>query len=197
MPEDRPIILKNLYQLFNTLLDRHILTWEFFANRFESIIHEIQETKLEDSGIPEPTPNANHAMPNGIKENTAKPEKNERTRPRSGTDSIRSLVQNTPHPYKRTYSAPAGMVLNAKNKIIEEEKSNDYKRQQSAPPLRKRASRPAFDTNTSILNRLGSQSGNLSDENDLKVRCHDSLFGYVIILIFLYSYLSGPCCEES
>ena len=194
MPEDRPIILKNLYQLFNTLLDRHILTWEFFANRFESIIHEIQETKLEDSGnaAAEQTHNANHATPNGIKENSAKPEKSERIRPRSGTDSIRSLVQNTPHPYKRTYSAPAGMVLNAKNKIIDEEKCNDYKRQQSAPALRKRASRPAFDTNTSILNRLGSQSGNLSDENDLKVR-------YYIIRSFIVirCSLSGPCCEKS
>ena len=170
VPEDRPIILKNLYQLFNTLLDRHILTWEFFANRFESIIHEIQETKLEDAGIAEPTNNANHATLNGIKDNSAKPERTERTRPRSGTDSIRALVQNTTHPYKRTYSAPAGgMVPNVKNRTMEEEKCNDYKRQQSAPPLRKRASRPAFDTNTSMLNRLGSQSGNLSDENDLKV----------------------------
>merc|ERR1712066_770086 len=42
---DRPPILKNLYQLFNSLSDRNILTWEFFANRFESIINEIQETK--------------------------------------------------------------------------------------------------------------------------------------------------------
>ena len=42
---DRPVILKNLFQLFNTLSDRNLLTWEFFANRFESIINEIQETK--------------------------------------------------------------------------------------------------------------------------------------------------------
>ena len=116
-------------------------------------------------------PSANHATPNGIKENSSRTEKNERTRPRSGTDSIRSLVQNTPHPYKRTYSAPAGMAFNVKPsaKTMEEDKDNDYKRQQSAPILRKRASRPAFETNISLMNRLGSQSGNLSDDLDLKV----------------------------
>ncbi len=30
---DRPVILKRLYQLFNCLPDRRILTWQFFANR--------------------------------------------------------------------------------------------------------------------------------------------------------------------
>ena len=44
-PKELLQILKNLFQLFNTLVDRNVLTWEFFANRFESIINEIQETK--------------------------------------------------------------------------------------------------------------------------------------------------------
>ena len=33
VPIDRPVILKRLYQLFNCLLDRKVLTWTFFANR--------------------------------------------------------------------------------------------------------------------------------------------------------------------
>ena len=33
VPVDRPYILKSLLQLFNTLDERKILTWEFFANR--------------------------------------------------------------------------------------------------------------------------------------------------------------------
>lgn len=33
VPVDRPVILKRLYQLFNSLVDRKILTWQFFANR--------------------------------------------------------------------------------------------------------------------------------------------------------------------
>ena len=33
VPVDRPYILKSLRQLFNTMGERKILTWEFFANR--------------------------------------------------------------------------------------------------------------------------------------------------------------------
>ena len=42
VPVDRPVILKRLYQLFNCLADRRILTWQFFANRFETVIGEVQ-----------------------------------------------------------------------------------------------------------------------------------------------------------
>jgi len=53
VPVDRPVILKRLYQLFNCLHDRRIVTWSFFANRFESLIGEIQtlhEHRLDLSG---------------------------------------------------------------------------------------------------------------------------------------------------
>ena len=43
-PVDRPYILKSLLQLFNTLDERKILTWEFFANRFDFMIQEIEES---------------------------------------------------------------------------------------------------------------------------------------------------------
>lgn len=148
IPNDRPTILKNLFQLFNTLTDRNIITWEFFANRFECIIGDIQERQHEAT--------ANHDN---------KDEKVMRTRPKSGTDSVRSLVENLKHPYKRTYSAPEGMVhstgvRNGNAKSNDDDKAADYKRQQSAPLLRQKYSR----TNT----MTASQSGTLSDDLDWK-----------------------------
>ena len=116
VPEDRPVILKNLFQLFNTLADRNILTWEFFANRFECIINEIQETKQVRAEDPEATPNPNHTAANGTREARVEA-RVARGRQRSGTDSVRSLVQGAAHPYKRTYSAPAGIVHTLHTKV--------------------------------------------------------------------------------
>ncbi|XP_014209713.1 protein unc-79 homolog [Copidosoma floridanum] len=39
---DRPLILQSLYHLHNCLSDRHILTWEFFLNRFDTLFIEAQ-----------------------------------------------------------------------------------------------------------------------------------------------------------
>ncbi|KAG9433958.1 protein unc-79 isoform X9 [Apis mellifera carnica] len=46
---DRPMVLQSLYQLHNSLSDRHILTWEFFLNRFDALFLEAQ-INLERSG---------------------------------------------------------------------------------------------------------------------------------------------------
>ncbi|XP_076284317.1 UNC-79 domain-containing protein isoform X2 [Lasioglossum baleicum] len=46
---DRPMVLQSLYQLHNSLSDRHILTWEFFLNRFDALFLEAQ-ISLERSG---------------------------------------------------------------------------------------------------------------------------------------------------
>ena len=56
VPIDRPVILKRLYQLFNCLLDRRVLTWQFFVTRFELIINEVQnydvhQKQLNESAI--------------------------------------------------------------------------------------------------------------------------------------------------
>ena len=179
---DRPPILKNLYQLFNSLSDRNVITWDFFANRFESIINEIQETKNlkqeeQDSNNQQPPPPAQ--ANNGIRENG---KENPRSRPRSGTESVRSIAQYLKHPYKRTYSAPAGIVLNCKNGSAgvggragpEEDKSSEYRRQQSAPLLRQKVSRGGFerlerlDYVTTNINRTASHSGTLSEDLDYK-----------------------------
>ncbi|KAF4533554.1 hypothetical protein B566_EDAN001039 [Ephemera danica] len=39
---DRPMVLQCLYQLHNSMSDRHILTWDFFLNRFDTIFIEAQ-----------------------------------------------------------------------------------------------------------------------------------------------------------
>jgi protein unc-79 len=39
---DRPMVLQSLYQLHNSMSDRHILTWDFFLNRFDSLFIEAQ-----------------------------------------------------------------------------------------------------------------------------------------------------------
>ena len=150
---DRPPILKNLYQLFNSLSDRNIITWDFFANRFESVINEIQETKNMKQ---EEFDSNNHNVKENGKEKV-------RVRPRSGTESVRSIAQYLKHPYKRTYSAPAGIVLNTRPGVArgqEEDKATEYKRQQSAPLLRERVSRTGLET--------ASQSGTLSEDLDFK-----------------------------
>lgn len=46
---DRPMVLQSLYQLHNCLSDRHILTWDFFLNRFDALFLEAQIT-LEKTG---------------------------------------------------------------------------------------------------------------------------------------------------
>lgn len=43
------MVLQSLYQLHNSLSDRHILTWEFFLNRFDALFLEAQ-IKLDRSG---------------------------------------------------------------------------------------------------------------------------------------------------
>ena len=181
IPNDRPIILKNLFQLFNTLTDRNILTWEFFANRFECMISDIQELKNSKQDIEEES----------VKD--VKEEKPIRTRPKSGTDSVRSLVENLKHPYKRTYSAPADIVQKTVHNNVksDEDKSAEYRRQQSAPLLRQKYSR----TNT----MTASQSGTLSDElewKDLAVRSlnidevnRESL--HLLVFLFMH-FLSYP-----
>ena len=49
----RPVILKRLYQLFNCLIDRKILTWNFFVSRFEVLINEVQNYNTHQKHIQE------------------------------------------------------------------------------------------------------------------------------------------------
>ena len=53
MPIDRPVILKRLYQLFNCLLDRRVLTWSFFVTRFDLIINEVQNYDVHQKQLNE------------------------------------------------------------------------------------------------------------------------------------------------
>ena len=53
VPIDRPVILKRLYQLFNCLLDRRVLTWSFFVTRFDLIINEVQNYDVHQKQLNE------------------------------------------------------------------------------------------------------------------------------------------------
>ena len=192
---DRPAILKNLYQLFNSLSDRNIITWDFFANRFESIINEIQETKNQkqeelDSNNQQQQ-QQQHAN-NGIRENG---KENPRSRPRSGTESVRSIAQFLKHPYKRTYSAPAGIVLNCKagsgaGGRAAADQPEEYRRQQSAPLLRQKVSRSGqLDYNLTNINRTASQSGTLSEDLALlSLELEDINKETIHLLVFLFMH---------
>ena len=123
-PVDRPYILKSLLQLFNTLDERKILTWEFFANRFDFMIQEIEESSKapvkeeQDNGH---CPRERHGT--GVQA---------KTRERSG-DTVRSLAASMRKDYMRTLSAPPGSLSGlrsgglARQMTVQEE--GDLKRQ--------------------------------------------------------------------
>ena len=101
VPMDRPPILKSLYKLFTTLDERKILSWEFFANRFESLILEIKEfgkgiKEDQDNGHPNPPPqNQSQQQPAVVnpvpKERHWTGDRRPKLRVRSG--EVRSLAQ--------------------------------------------------------------------------------------------------------
>ena len=119
---DRPVILKRLYQLYNALIERRVLSWSFFANRFDVVIAEIQHAhdhKSDNITGSNLRPGANSAAGGAnAKKSTslamaATAETNvsqhtslrSRILQRSGTESIasvRSLASSLKYPYKRT-----------------------------------------------------------------------------------------------
>ncbi|KOX78817.1 Protein unc-79 like protein, partial [Melipona quadrifasciata] len=138
---DRPMVLQSLYQLHNSLSDRHVLTWEFFLNRFDALFLEAQ-IYLERSGdIPylrdlrntdlnsETFMKKLHRAQEALSQSDG-----------SGTNSIKTLSASfgTKWPYKRTMSAPASMIPRQDTK---QEKEKVYSRQYSAPILKRKSSR--------------------------------------------------------
>ncbi|XP_076762513.1 UNC-79 domain-containing protein isoform X8 [Xylocopa sonorina] len=110
---DRPMVLQSLYQLHNSLSDRHILTWEFFLNRFDALFLEAQ-INLERSGdIPYPRDLRNTDLNSEIfMKKLHRAQEALSQSDGSGTNSIKTLSASfgTKWPYKRTMSAPASMI---------------------------------------------------------------------------------------
>ena len=206
VPEDRPAILKTLYQLFNVLIERKILNWEFFASQFETVIANIQgqpqllQHQLVVPHAVQPPTNGSGNSDHHHHHHANHPEARlEKTRVKSsGMDSVRSLVQSQKYPYKRTFSAPAGIALSVKPpggplapaimaaaalnsniiKLGDEGDKKHYKRQQSAPNMRHKVSKVGSEPGggtaagagggTSSITRLVSQSGTVSEDIDVK-----------------------------
>jgi hypothetical protein len=130
-------ILKALYQLFNVLMERKVLSWEFFAGQFDTVIANIQGQQQPQNHqqlllaqqqqqpaaahpcatVPPPPSNGNsnmepppHHHPHHYQQHHPDG-KGWRVKSSSGLDSVRSLVHCQKYPYKRTVSAPAGIAL--------------------------------------------------------------------------------------
>ncbi|CAK9822552.1 Protein unc-79 homolog [Anthophora retusa] len=138
---DRPMVLQSLYQLHNSLSDRHILTWEFFLNRFDALFLEAQ-INLERSGdIPGLRDLRNTDLTSEIfMKKLHRAQEALSQSDGSGTNSIKTLSASfgTKWPYKRTMSAPASMIPRQDTK---QEKEKVYSRQYSAPILKRKSSR--------------------------------------------------------
>ncbi|XP_006613744.1 protein unc-79 homolog isoform X3 [Apis dorsata] len=138
---DRPMVLQSLYQLHNSLSDRHILTWEFFLNRFDALFLEAQ-INLERSGdIPYLRDLRNTDLNSEIfMKKLHRAQEALSQSEGSGTNSIKTLSASfgTKWPYKRTMSAPASMIPRQDTK---QEKEKVYSRQYSAPILKRKSSR--------------------------------------------------------
>ena len=171
VPMDRPPILKSLYKLFTTLDERKILSWEFFANRFDSLILEIKEYGKEakeeqDNGHPHP-PAANQAAQqqatvNSVsKERHGTGERRQKTRVRSG--EVRSLAHSLRKDYMRTLSAPVAAVA-ARRGV--EDCCRDYRRQQSTPSLNKQGRPSKAETLVPPKTAQGAATG--QEEPDYK-----------------------------
>ena len=182
VPSDRPHILKSLYQLFNTLAERTVLSWQFFANRFDSIICEIQECKVaarqqEENGEAGAGPGS--GVPVRL-----------RLRPRSGTDSVRSLAGSLGPQYQRTCSAPSGMPAPRPAPPApparSEEAVADFRRQQSAPLPR---TRPAPPTRLASSAPSSEDEGGVGAGLELPTSHQETLH----LLVFLFmQFLSQP-----
>ncbi|XP_076392328.1 UNC-79 domain-containing protein isoform X5 [Megachile rotundata] len=138
---DRPMVLQSLYQLHNSLSDRHILTWEFFLNRFDALFLEAQ-INLERSGDAPYFRDLRNTDLNSeifVKKLHRAQEALSQS-DGSGTNSIKTLSASfgTKWPYKRTMSAPASMIPRQDTK---QEKEKVYSRQYSAPILKRKSSR--------------------------------------------------------
>ncbi|KAF6204812.1 hypothetical protein GE061_018974 [Apolygus lucorum] len=185
---DRPMVLQSLYQLHNCLSDRHILTWDFFLNRFDALFLEAQ-INLEKSGditylrdLKNTDMNSETFM--------RKLQRAQEALSQSDSSSVKTLSASfgPKWPYKRTMSAPASMVPRQDTK---QDKEKVYSRQYSAPILKRKTSRFGLDGHIHAINP--------GDDNNLAGLLHrvieleeaDKETMHLLIFLFL-QFLSRP-----
>ncbi|CAM1320186.1 UNC79 (predicted) [Pycnogonum litorale] len=157
---DRPMILQTIYQLYVKLDKVRFLNWDFFFNRFDALFLEAQINLEKNGEIAYPRDLRNTNMTSEIFVRKL----NRAHEALTLTETQRSLTASlgTKWPYKRAFSAPAGMVAKPE-KLIDKEKV--YNRQSSAPLLKRKSSR--FSTGFHFPNHLfpeGHLKENKEDE---------------------------------
>ncbi|XP_041983202.1 protein unc-79 homolog [Aricia agestis] len=164
---DRPMILQSIYQLHNTLSDRHILTWEFFLNRFEALVLEAQI-------------NSNKSMDfsnvKGKFSNKGGGEGAAQRGRRAAQAPARSLSASlgAKWPYKRTISAPAAVPP------LTTEREKVYSRQYSAPLLKRKTSRFGLGQLLTAPQQLGGSRSNNDGVHSLSGRSTDDTLTTVL-----------------
>ncbi|XP_055716676.1 protein unc-79 homolog isoform X6 [Phlebotomus papatasi] len=137
---DRPVVLQSVYQLHNSLSDRHVLAWDFFLNRFDTLFVEAQ-VNLEKNGDISYLRDLRNSE-NGSEILSSKISKAREALSQSdGTGSMAKTLSASfgpKWPYKRTMSAPASIIPRQDSKM---EKEKVYNRQISAPILKRKSSR--------------------------------------------------------
>ena len=89
VPIDRPVILKRLYQLFNCLLDRRVLTWSFFVTRFDLIINEVQNYDVHQKQLNESAMGLHNKESEPVSEtSTEKPSTMQQQKMRHPTETV-------------------------------------------------------------------------------------------------------------
>ncbi|CAG4990784.1 unnamed protein product [Parnassius apollo] len=135
---DRPMVLQSIYQLHNTLSDRRILTWEFFLNRFETLLLEAQinsNKNLDFSNLRELV--GGDTSSEWLVYKVRRAHEALSVSAREAHVNTLSASFGAKWPYKRTVSAPAAVP--PPDARLEREKV--YSRQYSAPLLKRKTSR--------------------------------------------------------
>jgi hypothetical protein len=98
------------------MMDRRILTWQFFANRFDTLISEMQTAYDMKSDVKKKNlaTSAETASVASVGHTSLRA----RRQKSGGEVSVRSLAASLKYPYKRTISAPAGMGLSVSSKVV-------------------------------------------------------------------------------
>ncbi|KPJ10659.1 Protein unc-79-like [Papilio machaon] len=170
---DRPTVLQAVYQLHNTLSDRRILTWDFFLNRFETLLLEAQinsNKTLDFANLREVV--GGDTSSEWLVHKVRRAHEALSVSARAAHVHTLSGSLSAKWPYKRTVSAPAAVPPPPHDVRLEREKV--YSRQYSAPLLKRKTSRfglgqllapqPLAARNNNIHEGFHTLSGRSPDE---------------------------------
>lgn len=125
---DRPVVLQSLYQLHNSLSDRHVLSWDFFLNRFDTLFVEAQ-ISLEKTGD---IPYLRDLRNSETGSDTLLSKISKAREALNQSDTVCNMAKTlsasfgTKWPYKRTMSAPASIIPHRQDSKIGKFQQNNF-----------------------------------------------------------------------